>query len=84
MVRARDLDGFTAPADFARIRFHHAVDDFDQSAFSRAIFSEQRMHFARRDLQVHAIVGECSRKLLGDAFEAEQAGQEGTLQCCQR
>ena len=53
--------------DFARVRLVHAVEDFHQRRFARAVFAEQRVNLARFHVEIDVIIGEHAGKALGDA-----------------
>ena len=50
--RAGDGDRLALPADFARVRLQHAVEDLDQRRLAGAVLAEQRMDLPGPDVQV--------------------------------
>src|SRR5690606_11947081 len=64
-----DMHRRAGPADLARIRLQHAVDDLDQGALAGAVLAEQGMDLARADGEIDTVVRKAAGKGLGDAVK---------------
>ena len=60
--------------DRAAIRLVCAGDDLDERRFARAILAEQRMHFARPQIERHALERTHRAEGFGDGGELEKRG----------
>ena len=66
VVRVFDMDDLSVFADFAFFRLIHAKEHAHQSGFARAVFAQQRVDLALFELQGNIVVGDNSRKFLGN------------------
>ena len=55
------------PANISLVWTQHAIDDFDQGAFAGAIFTEQGVNLAGRNIQIDVVVGDATRERFTDA-----------------
>ena len=63
---------FAVDFDRAAIRLMRAGDDFDERGFARAIFAEQRVDFARLQIERHALQRAHRAEGFGDGGELEE------------
>ncbi len=72
LARAGELDLLSHPADFAGGRLNQAVHHLDQRRFAGAVFAEQRVDLARKQIEVDGIVGREGAVAFGDANGLQQ------------
>ncbi len=70
-VWAGEVNFLALDADRAFVGVVQPVDNVHQSAFSRAVFAQQRQDFAPVERQIDIVIGEDARKTLGNAFDLE-------------
>ena len=62
-TRAGDAHRLSLPDDLAAGRREHAEQHLDQRRFAGAVFAEQRMDFARPDIEIDSVTGrECAEQ----------------------
>ncbi len=67
-----DFDRFAVDADFSVVLGVNAAEDVDERGFSRAVFADQREHFARLEVQAHAAQRVHAGKALMDIVHFQQ------------
>ena len=62
-----DLDRLAIPKQFALIGLQYTINDFDKCTFTRAIFPQKGMDFARFNTETDIVIRQTARKRLGHA-----------------
>src|SRR5262249_33492051 len=70
-ARRSDPDCAAAQADGSRVRVVVPVQDFHQRALAGSVFSEHRMDFATKDIEVDVVVGEDTREALRNSAQGQ-------------
>ncbi len=84
IARRMERDAFAVEQNLALVRLVHAIENFHQRRFTRAVLAQQRVNLAGLHVEVDAIVGENAGKALGDAahlhvIDALVTGGQGGL-----
>ncbi len=58
--RILDPRHLALPSNVSLVRTQHAINDFDQGAFTGAIFTEQGVNLAGRNIQIDVVVGDAT------------------------
>ena len=66
-----EIDAPAAQPDLAGIRRVETVEDIHQGRFARAVFSQKRVHFSGRQVEVNTCIGGDAGKTLDDAAHSD-------------